>query len=212
MDLGILGAIGSAGVLAAMGCLVRRKISATIRLLSVQGIMCALAATLIGLQYQECAIHMFIAAALALIGKTWLIPRMLAQVARKVDAAREPHGLGTIWTTVLGSALILLVYLVTPPLEGVAGQLLAPSLAMIMLGFFMTVGRRLAVSQAIGLVIMENGVFLAGTGLTYGMPLIVELGTLLDLLIGVGVMGVLISRMHETLSTTDTSHLQNLKG
>jgi hydrogenase-4 membrane subunit HyfE len=97
-------------------------------------------------------------------------------------------------------------------LEGVAGQLLAPSLAMVMLGFFMTVGRRLAVSQAIGLVIMENGVFLAGTGLTYGMPLIVELGTLLDLLIGVGVMGVLISRMHETLSTTDTSHLQNLKG
>lgn len=212
MDIGILGAIGSAGVLAAMGCVVRRKIPATIRLLSLQGIVIALAAALIGFQHREYSIHMFIAAALALTAKAWIIPRMLAKVALKVDAAREPHGLGTIQTTVLGSGLILLVYLVAPPLEGVAGQLLAPSLAMIMLGFFMVVGRRLAISQVIGLVTMENGVFLAGAGLTYGLPLIVELGTLLDLLIGVGVMSVLISRMHATLSTTDTSHLQNLKG
>lgn len=212
MDLGILGAIGSAGVFAALGCLVRRKIPATIWLLSIQGMMSALASFLIGLQQQEYAIHMFIAVALALTVKTCIIPGMLARVARNVDAAREPHGLGTIQTTIIGSGLILVVYLVTPSLEGVAGQLLAPSLAMIMLGFFMVAARRLAISQVIGLVTMENGVFLAGVGLTYGIPLIVELGTLLDLLIGVGVMGVLISRMHATLSTTDTTLLQNLKG
>lgn len=210
MDFSLIGAIGSAGVLAAMGCVIRRKLNSTVRLLSCQGILLAAGALSVGIL--EHSTHMFVAAFLALAVKGLIVPAMIGRFARKVDASREPHGIGTTRAAVLASGLTLMVYLITPKLDGLAGQLLAPSLTMIMLGFLLIVGRRLAVSQVIGLVTMENGVFLAAIGLTYGVPLVVELGIMIDLLVGLGVMGVLISRMHETLSTTDTSHLRHLKG
>lgn len=198
-------------VLAAMACVVRRKLPSMVYLLSGQGVLLGLVAFMVGLS--EGYFHMFVAAALALAVKGVVVPLIVGRVARRVDASREPHGIGTTRAAILASGLVLLVYTVTPNLgNGVAGELLSPAITMVMLGFLLIVTRRLAITQVIGLVTMENGVFLAGVGLTYGIPVVVELGILLDLLIGLAVMGVLISRMHEAFSTTDVSHLRQLKG
>lgn len=211
MNSGWLGFLGSVLVLLALICILRRKLGILVFSLVLQGVALGVAAATVGVV--ERSAHMYVAAGLALVFKGLLVPALIGRVIRRVDAAREPHGLGTTRTAVLAAGSVLLVYAATPQLgRGVAAQLLDPALAMVLLGFLLIATRRLAVSQLVGLTIMENGVFLAGVGLTHGVPLVVELGILLDVLVGLLVMGVLVSRIHRAFSTTDVTHLRQLRG
>ena len=85
-------------------------------------------------------------------------------------------------------------------------------LTLLLAGFFFLLSRRHAMSQMMGILFMENGVTAAGTLLTTGMPLMVDLAVLFDVLIGVLVMGILVFRIQETFDTGDTSELKSLQG
>ena len=74
------------------------------------------------------------------------------------------------------------------------------------------VSRRQALLQVVGLVLVENAIFLAAVSLTYGMPLVVEMGVLLDLLVGVALLGLFVGRIEETQGDSDTTRLSSLKG
>src|SRR5260370_12119947 len=89
---------------------------------------------------------------------------------------------------------------------------LAVAVSLFLIGFFMMISRRKAIMQVLALLSLENGLFLAAISLTYGMPLIVELGVFFDLLVPVMVLGILVYRIQETFDSMDVSKLSKLTG
>ena len=74
------------------------------------------------------------------------------------------------------------------------------------------VNRRKALTQVLALLSLENGIFLAAISLTYGMPMIVEIGIFFDVLVGAMVLAILVYRIRETFDSMDVSRLSRLKG
>ena len=89
---------------------------------------------------------------------------------------------------------------------------LAVAISVFLIGFFMMLNRRKALTQVLALLSLENGVFLAAICLTYGMPLIVELGVFFDVLVAVLVLGILVYRIRESFDSMDVSKLRRLRG
>ena len=89
---------------------------------------------------------------------------------------------------------------------------LAAAIAMFLIGFFMMANRRKALTQVLGLLSLENGVFLAAISLTYGMPLVIEAGIFFDVLVAALLLAILIYRIRETFDSTDVSRLSRLRG
>ena len=89
---------------------------------------------------------------------------------------------------------------------------LAVAISLFLIGFFMMINRRKALTQVLALLSLENGLFLAAISLTYGMPLIVELGVFFDVLVAVMVLGILVYRIRETFESMDVSRLRRLRG
>ena len=85
------------------------------------------------------------------------------------------------------------------------------ALACVMLSFLMMITRRKAIPQVIGFLSMENGLFFAATSATYGMPMVVELGIALDVLVGVLILGVFFFQIREQFDSLDLKHLENLR-
>jgi hydrogenase-4 component E len=83
---------------------------------------------------------------------------------------------------------------------------------LFLIGFFMMVNRRKALTQVLALLSLENGIFLAAISLTYGMPMIVEVGIFFDVLVGAMVLAILVYRIRETFDSMDVSRLSRLKG
>ena len=85
------------------------------------------------------------------------------------------------------------------------------AIACILLAFLMMITRRKAISQVIGFLAMENGLFFAATSATYGMPMVVELGILFDVLVGMLIFGVFFFHIRETFESLDIHHMEKLK-
>jgi len=85
------------------------------------------------------------------------------------------------------------------------------AIAVILLAFLMMITRRKAVTQVIGFLAMENGLFLAATSATYGMPMVIELGIALDVLVGVFILGIFFFQIREQFDSLDLRHLESLK-
>jgi hydrogenase-4 component E len=85
------------------------------------------------------------------------------------------------------------------------------ALAVVLLSFLMMITRRKAISQVIGFLAMENGLFFAATSATYGMPMVVELGVALDVLVGTLILGVFFFQIREQFDSLDLKNLERLK-
>ena len=160
--------------------------------------------------------HIFIAAGLTGLIKVVIIPRVLKKVIERLNVKRElvmninvPAGL------LICGALVMLAFFITQPIIPLGFQLtrdsLAIALAIVLIGFFTMIARQKAVSQLVGFLVMENGLFLGATAATYGMPLIVELGVFFDVLIAVLIAGIYTNRLHDAFDSVDTSRLTVLK-
>jgi hydrogenase-4 component E len=112
-------------------------------------------------------------------------------------------------------ALTVVSYVVARPitsLERLGNNTLAVAIALMLIGFFLMINRRKAITQVLALLTMENGVMLAAIALTtYGMPLVVEIGIFFDVVIAVMVLGILVFRIRETFASMDVSKLNELK-
>ncbi|MDD4320910.1 MAG: hydrogenase, partial [Acidaminococcaceae bacterium] len=98
-------------------------------------------------------------------------------------------------------------------LPGIGSRdIVASSLVLIMTGLALIVMRSRAIMQIVGLVTVENGIYLFGMAITEGLPIIIELGIFLDVLIAVVVLVILTKRLSLSFMTTDTNVLQKLKG
>jgi hydrogenase-4 component E len=148
--------------------------------------------------------------------KGFVIPRLLSRAVRSAEIKREFEPfLGYVPTLLLGAIFTALSF-------GFAGKLpmlpehqnymfVPASIATLMTGFLVLTTRRKAISQVIGYLIMENGIFIFGLLLAEAMPIMVEAGALLDLLVGTFVMGIVINQISREFSSLDTSLLTSLK-
>ncbi|MFZ3208670.1 MAG: NADH-quinone oxidoreductase subunit K [Geobacteraceae bacterium] len=151
-----------------------------------------------------------------LLAKGVVIPWMIMNAIRKAEISHEVDPfLGYISTLVLGAIFTTLAFVFAAKLPLApehAGLLFVPaSIATIMCGFLVLMARRKAISQVIGYLIMENGIFIFGLLLADAMPVLVEAGALLDLLVGVFVMGIVINHINREFSSLDTSRLSALR-
>ncbi|MHB8057295.1 MAG: hydrogenase [Desulfuromonadaceae bacterium] len=148
--------------------------------------------------------------------KGFIIPLLLVRAVRSAEIKREVEPfLGYVPTLLLGAVFTALSF-------GFAGKLpmlpehqnymfVPASIATLMSGFLVLTTRRKAISQVIGYLILENGIFIFGLLLAEAMPIMVEAGALLDLLVGTFVMGIVINQISREFSSLDTSRLTSLK-
>ena len=83
---------------------------------------------------------------------------------------------------------------------------------MIFLGTFIMIDHKKAIMQGVGLITIENGIFLIAESIAYGMPMVVEFGVFFDLLVSVVVIGILMFRIYSTFDSLSTENMQKLKG
>lgn len=152
----------------------------------------------------------------AVILKGVVIPRLLLRALRDVAIRRdvEPYidYVPSLILGALGSGAAILFTNTLPLAPEHVGSLLVPtSLATVWTGFLLLTTRRKAISQVVGYLVLENGVFILGLTLVDAMPFLVELGVLLDLLVGIFVMGIILDQIRREFSSLDTTHLSQLK-
>ncbi len=161
--------------------------------------------------------HMWAAAVLTLAVRAIAVPAVLLLVLRRVALRRETRPLLPTRTAILVAlGLTLVAFSASGRLElsdaFPARQALPVSLSLTFVGVLLMATRRKAISQLIGLITIENGIFLTGLIATLGLPLFVEIGVFFDLLVAVGVTAVLTMRINEHFETVNTDHLRRLRG
>ena len=192
-----------------------RRLETAIWLLVAQGVLLAATAGTIGVATG--ALHVYAAAALTVAIKVVVIPAILFRVLRAVRIRREVElALSTRAALLIALAGVLVAYRAAGALAlpgAVPSQHALPvAVSLMLIGLGLMIGRKKALSQIAGLIIMENGVYLAALVATFGLPLAVELGVFFDLLIGVLLLGVFAYRINQTFDTLDTDRLQALRG
>jgi hydrogenase-4 component E len=160
--------------------------------------------------------HILAITVLVTVGKGFVIPRMIGKAIKDVQIKREFEPfLGYIPALVLGAVLTARAFVFSErlPLSPEHQNLLfiPASFSTLVTGFLILTTRRKAISQVIGYLVLENGIFIFGLLLSEAMPVLVEAGVLLDLLVGVFVMAIVINHISREFSSTDTSRLRTLK-
>jgi hydrogenase-4 component E len=198
----------------------QRWLVTNIRMFGVQSfLLAAIAATIAVFNHSP---HLLAAAGLTLVVKAIVVPIMLERLIERIDIQHEIEPfLNAPISVVIGGGLTLIGYVVAasiyrpeeaPGSAGLGHNMLAVAISLFLIGFFTMINRRKALSQVLGLLSLENGVFLATISLTYGVPLMVEIGIFFDVLVGVMVLGILIFRIRETFESMDVSRLRRLRG
>lgn len=192
----------------------QRRIVTLINLFMIQGAALVAASFLLG--YVTDQPDLYVSGALTLALKVIFIPWMLHRLIRKLNVRWDVEPLLNIPTTMLiGIALVILAFSLAAPVsrlsETLAGGSLGIALACILLSFMMMITRSKAVPQVVGFLSMENGLIFAATAVTNGMPMIVEFGIALDVLVGVLILGVFMFQIREKFDNLDIRNLETLR-
>ncbi|MGW4210394.1 hypothetical protein ACWEIJ_20565 [Lentzea sp. NPDC004789] len=198
-------------LLTAVLVLWRRELAVIIRVFALQGV--ALAVLVGVLAAQENSAELWIVAVGVLVLRAGLLPYLLR---RALAGEGETRPLVNVSASLLAAAaLTLLAYAVSQPLVALAPsaatQAIPVGVTVVLIGFFVLVTRRRALSQLVGFLLMDNGITAVGFLTTTGVGLVVELGVSLDVLLAVLVLQVLTTRMRETFGDTDLDELRELR-
>lgn len=144
------------------------------------------------------------------------IPLMLRRAMRDISVRREAEPLvgyaASLTLGALGTGLAVLFADTLPLAREHVGSLLVPaSLSTVLTGFIVMTTRRKTISQVVGYLILENGIFVMGLSLMAAMPFLVEFGVLLDLFVGIFVMGIIVDHIRREFASLDTGRLSALK-
>ena len=190
------------------------RLPSLIRAMSVQGVLLGLMPLLLEAENLDWRVILVVLA--TLVGKGIVIPGLLRRAMRAANIEREIQPfLGYVPSLLLGAAgTIAAVALarVLPLLPEHAGSLLVPgAIASVLTGFILMIGRVKAISQVCGYLILENGIYLFGLLLIHSTPLLVESGILLDVTVGVFIIGIIVDRIQRAFDSLDTRKLTTLR-
>ncbi|KAF0144327.1 MAG: hyfE [Nitrospirae bacterium] len=201
-------------LLTAFGMLVQRRMYGLIHLFAWQGLFLSISTAIVG--FVAGAHHLYISSILTLSLKVILLPYILHVLIQRLKIHKEVETIVNVpMTMLIGIALVIFSYHLTAPVRELSTLMtrstLAVALATVMLGLLMMITRKHAVTQIIGFLAMENGLFFAATSATYGMPLVVELGVALDILIAAFIFGIFFFHIHKTFDSLDVDQMARLK-
>ena len=201
-------------LLIAFAMLSQRRILTLIHLFAWQG--AALAASTFIVAHTTGQTHLYFSATLTVLLKVMLIPWVLHRLIDRLNVRWDVETLINIPATMLiGIGLAIFALSLATPISQMASTLtrstLGIALASVLLSFLMMIVRRKAVPQVIGFLAMENGLFFAATSATYGMPLVVELGVALDVLVGTFIFGIFFFHIREQFDSLEIRHMEKLK-
>jgi hydrogenase-4 component E len=206
----------AAGMLVSAYLMVGQKsLFTTIRLYGVQSLLLAAVAVVMALSDRRP--HLFVMATMTIVLKGFAIPLFLMRVVDRIGIHREIEPFLNVPTSLLAClGLTVVGYRVSTGFPegtvGVTHHVLGVGLSTMMIGLFLMVTRKKAISQVLALLTVENAIFLIALGITSGMPLVVELGIFFDVILAVLVLGVLVRRIVDRFESMDVSRLSNLKG
>ena len=160
--------------------------------------------------------HIYVATGVSIALKVIVIPGFLFYIINKIKIKEDVESfINYTLSLLIACGLILIAYYSTESIlkfENVFMRHCLPvSLAITLLGFFVMISRKKAITQILGLLAMEDGLFFAALSTSYGMPLVVELGIFFDILVSVIIMGIYVYRIKETFDTIDTDSLRELR-
>ncbi|HEY9530042.1 MAG TPA: formate hydrogenlyase [Burkholderiales bacterium] len=201
-------------LLLAFAMLSQRRILSLINLFAAQGAVLCVATVLVASVTGQS--HLYWSAGVTLLLKVLLLPWILHRLIRRLNVKWDVETLLNIPTTMLvGIVLVILAFNLAAPISQLAGTVtrstLGIAMASVLLSFLMMITRSKAVPQVVGFLSMENGLFFAATAAVYGMPMVVELGIALDVLVASLILGVFLFQIRERFDSVDTRHLEKLK-
>jgi hydrogenase-4 component E len=201
-------------LLTCLAIVAQRRLMACVDLFALQSAFLSLTAMLVA--YLTNIHHIYVAAVLTIAIKAIILPRILKKIVRTLNVQREVTSYVNIPAGLLiCGALLILAFFITQPISHLGFLLtqdsLAIALGIVLIGFFIMITRKKAVTQVIGFLVMENGLFLAATAAAYGMPLIVELGIFFDVLVAGLIVGIYTNQIQGAFGSVDTSRMKALK-
>jgi hydrogenase-4 component E len=213
-DLQLLNACAALLLLLAFAMLSQRRIVTLVNLLALQGALLCVATLLLAWRTGES--HLYVSAALTLGLKVMFLPWLLNRLIRRLDVYWDTESIiNTGGTMLIGVGIVIFSFGLAQPISALASTATRSSIgiavAVILLAFLTMITRRKAMSQVIGFLSMENGLFFGAMSATYGMPMIVELGVALDVLVAMLVLGVFFFQIREQFDSLDLHHLESLK-
>jgi hydrogenase-4 component E len=195
--------------------LIRNSLAAQVRMFALQSsVLSALAAVV---AYFSGNRELFGVAVVFALIKVVVIPNVLNRAVTKIGLQRAvaPY-LGTSITLAICAGLVILAFYVMAPVTASNPLPTADGIPLafagVLIGLFTTVNRRRALTQILGFLMLENGIFMTALLATYGVPLIVEMGVFLDVLVAVLIMEVFVYQIRENFESIDVKQLGSLKG
>ena len=189
----------------------------TNRCIKLFAIQCAvITAQIAALAFIRHSAEAFAVAAVVFLVKVIAIPYALLRISRQLKVTPAVVVSTTpVQSVFIVAGLMLLAFAVVQPYArafALDSEMLAAATAIILTGGFLMISRKRALMQVIGLLVLENGIFLAALTTTFGMPFVIEMGIFFDLLVCVLLLGIFVFRIRETFEHVDVSRLRRLKG
>jgi hydrogenase-4 component E len=214
LDLQLLNMCAALLLLLSFAMLAQRRIVNLVNLLAMQGALLFLATLL--LAWRTGQPHLYVSAALTLALKVAFLPWLLHRLIRRLQVYWDSEPLLNIPVTMLvGVLVVVFSFGLAQPISALASTATRNSigiaLAVVLLSFLTMITRRKAMSQVVGFLSMENGLFFGAMSATYGMPMIVEFGVALDVLVAVLVLGIFFFQIREQFDSLDLHHLESLR-
>jgi hydrogenase-4 component E len=214
LDLQLLDTLAALFLLLSFAMLSQRRIVTLVNLLALQGaLLCA--ATLL-LAWRTGQSHLYVSAALTLGLKVIFLPWLLRRLIHKLNVYWDTEpSLNITGTMLIGLVIVVFAFGLAQPISALANtasrSAIGIAVAVILLAFLTMITRRKAMSQVVGFLSMENGLFFGAMSATYGMPMIIELSVALDVLVAMLVLGVFFFQIREQFDSLDLYHLESLK-
>lgn len=191
-----------------------KRLYTCVRAFGFQSFLLAFVAAIVA--YSTGRSEIYLVSLITLIIKAAIIPYIFIKISRDIGVKREIELYVNISLSLLiGGLLVVISYYLARAISintQLSNYALSVSMSMLFIGLFIMISRKKAMTQMFGILIMENGLFLGAISLTYGMPLIVELGIFFDALVAILMMGIMVFRINKTFETVDTDALHTLIG
>ncbi len=201
-------------LLLSFAMLSQRRVLTLINLFMLQGLVLCVSTLIVAISTKQN--HLLWSAGLTLLLKVIALPYILHRLIRRLSVKWDVETLLNIPTIMLiGIALVVIAFNVAQPISQLSGTItratIGIALACVLLAFLMMITRSKAVPQVIAFLSMENGLFFAATSATYGMPMVVELGIALDVMVGMVILGVFFFQIRQQFDSLDIRQMERIK-
>ncbi len=213
-DLQLLNTCAALLLLLSFAMLSQRRVVGLVNLLATQGALLTTATLIVAVRTGHT--HLYLSALLTFALKVVFLPWLLHRLIRRLGVYWDTEPLlNPSITMLIGLLVVVFSFGLAQPITAFAStatrSVIGIAIAVILLAFLTMITRRKAMSQVVGFLSMENGLFFGAMSATYGMPMVVELGVSLDVLVAMLVLGVFFFQIREQFDSLDLRHFETLK-